>query len=517
MGCSLKRDDEILALHEEDLMKYKSFNENTYNDRNELTVWLIIFGGSCGMFLLGREWSLMTNYELWQWTFFSFAVLFPIVVFAFKLIGFKKARISVPLMLFGVFLCVCMDPLKYYWMGGRIRSPRGFPEPSHEAFSDVGFLVSLFCFMALLVITLKPGKKKSALKTIKGPQTIKQVLISAVVLFVIGLIPFLLLGGDSVSLSSITEAVSRGRSGGGLQFETTNSASSTAHILVLANATVVSGVLAGYGLIAFSGKRNTKVFLFVLFIASLLFVASGGGRTRVGFVLFPLIILLYLKLINLKQNKYIWLVGCFVVFTLILMIIQLRYRDQGWQQIGQDYNVSQSGYSNDLCTELAVIVSHYPEQEYFLGGDNIFERTVYPIPKFLYFFVANPIPRILWSGKPESPSWAKYNYLRTGSTAEDQGSTVTATVMGRFYMEYGIPGVIEIGLLMGFLWRLVDKAIINHEWNSFAVLISCMFSYYLLQSTRDLWPGWLYPVLFLILYGIGIDIYNRKHGRCYIY
>ena len=39
------------------------------------------------------------------------------------------------------------------------------------------------------------------------------------------------------------------------------------------------------------------------------------------------------------------------------MVIQLRYRDLGWRQIGKDYNINQTGYSNDLCAEVVAIVS----------------------------------------------------------------------------------------------------------------------------------------------------------------
>lgn len=469
-------------------------------------IWTLLFLGMCGMFLLGREWQLMWRYEAWQWTCFSAVVLLPFFHFVYKMLRLEETRISIPLMCLGIFACVCMDPLKYYWTGSRLQSPPGFPPPSPEAFANVGLLTSLFCLVVVFVacIPMRKQERIGVLDRIRGPRTGREAVVWCTAFFLIGIVPFILLGN-----ATITDVLLRGRAGGFLQFETTSSASTNAHILVLANFFIVSGTMAMYALLVLPSGAGTKLILGLQALLSFVFISSGGGRTRTGFILVTIGILATIYAVRRKRKQLLIWAGLLLLIAVTTFVIQLRYRDTGWATIGEEYKDSQSGFANDLALELAVIVSMFPETHPFINEPSFLERLVRPIPETFWLFVTSPIPRALWSGKPIDESFGPYNHIRMGCDGLYSGSNITPTIMGRAYMKYGLVGVIEIGLLVGLLWRWVERIMVRHNTVNFPILIACSLAYYLLQSTRDLTPGWLYPTIFLIASGLATDALNR--------
>ncbi|MCR4411186.1 MAG: oligosaccharide repeat unit polymerase [Thermoguttaceae bacterium] len=406
-----------------------------------------------------------------------------------------------------------MDPLKYYALGDRLHGPPGFPDPCPQASADAGLIVSVFCLSVVLAasVSRRSRREARALDRLRGPANAWEAVCWTLGFLALGLVPFVTLGEGHNALSAVINTALAARSQTGYQqFDTVGAASEHAAYLVLVNALTVVPVVAAYALIALRRSPMTTAILVVSLALGLLLTASGGGRTRFAWAVLPVALFCGVRAVETHNGKYLKLTMVAVVFTATVWGAQLQYRLQGWADVGEDGLDLRSGLQNDLAAELAFIAENYPHREPFYGGDGAFERALRPIPDLLLLFATSPIPRRLWPGKPIDASWADLNYLRTGADGLESTTNITATVMGRAYVNYGWFGVVEIGLLMGFLCRAVDRWLERSRGKPFHTLLGCCAGYYLFISARDLTPGWLYPLLFLAAAGFIAGLPRRR-------
>lgn len=184
---------------------------------------------------------------------------------------------------------------------------------------------------------------------------------------------------------------------------------------------------------------------------------------------------------------------------LLVLSFQANFRDSG--QINNDFFQHSPFRGFSLNREVAFIVETYPEQVAFYR-ESLFFRILSPIPETFMLFVTNPIPRTFWPNKPVDPSFSSFNHLRTGATGFEATSNVTPTIPGRFYMLYGVFGVVQIGLMLGVSWRFVDNLLTRsrNRGSSDMMLIAAALNAVFFISCRDLTPGKFFPVLFLFLF-----------------
>lgn len=85
-----------------------------------------------------------------------------------------------------------------------------------------------------------------------------------------------------------------------------------------------------------------------------------------------------------------------------------------------------------------------------------------------YYFIVHWIPRRFWPDKPVMPSWSYYN----DSYTQGGAFNVTPSVIGQFHMNWGWPGIIYIGLVLGFLSYMADRAVLAiHPYRQRAILV----------------------------------------------
>lgn len=229
-----------------------------------------------------------------------------------------------------------------------------------------------------------------------------------------------------------------------------------------------------------------SIGLFILFILT-------GGRSG------AILVILTLVIFKIIQNNYKVRIGRVLIFafvTLAVLTVQSNYRDSGRISFSNLEHSPFRGFS--LNREVAFIVSRYGEEEDFISRG--IYRFVLPIPETVFLFVTNPIPRVIWKSKPIDPSFGPYNLARTGATGFGATSNVTPTIPGRYYILYGIPGVIQIGLVFGLLWGWANQKIVTQGLNTpRTALLFSMFTSIMFISFRDLTPGKFYPFLWLLL------------------
>ncbi len=234
-----------------------------------------------------------------------------------------------------------------------------------------------------------------------------------------------------------------------------------------------------------------------------------GGRSGV------ILVLLTLQLYYIvRQHRQLRLGRLLLLGTVALLVLafQANYRDSGVIEEGFFKHSPFRGFA--LNREIAFIVDTYGERVRYIRGPGVLPRIILPIPDTVAVFITNPIPRKFWPGKPIDPSFGPFNELRTGHTGFGASSNITPTIPGRFYISYGLWGVVQIGLVFGLLWRWFDRLIVTSvPLKSNRVLVWAMLNAIMFISLRDFTFGKFYPLLFLILFlFLGRLRFRKKSG-----
>lgn len=186
------------------------------------------------------------------------------------------------------------------------------------------------------------------------------------------------------------------------------------------------------------------------------------------------------------------------IMLVMFVVIQLQFtlRTVGWREIGilAPSQLLQENTTGQF-TALLFAETLVPETH-----DYFFE------PAELYF-VTHWIPRQFWPEKPIMTSWAYYNeaYTRGGSF------NVTPSVIGQFHINWGILGVVFIGLWIGFLTCVADRALLTIDVDrqqAAAAMIGMLYAF-IVSSFRFYSPVYFTYVVFAFLCMLAISRRER--------
>ncbi len=373
-------------------------------------------------------------------------------------------------------------------------------------------LVSLSFGMVALGYLVKVGQKPflSVIQRSHGPTNHRILVTLCTIMIFIGIIPYVISGNG---IGDMLNVIISGRSQTGyVQFET-EGAGGNAIFGLLTFIFLSGGILCFYGLLV-TKSTTFKIYLFLLLCLCALVTFSSGTRTRLGYLFFPNILLIANRILHSRQKRKIIWIAAFVVISLYLMLIQVTYRYVGWNKIGDQNAMDNSDFGYALNRELFYIVKVYDKPFSGLSCDTPIECAVRPIPETIYYFLTNPIPRAIWPSKPLDPSFMDYNFRRTGFTGLEATSNITPTFIGRYYIRYGVFGVVWISLLIGYIAAIANTVIFRSNPESYQTLVASVLLYYLWQSCRDFTPGWFYPVVILLFLGFRWKLHNpRERAR----
>lgn len=157
--------------------------------------------------------------------------------------------------------------------------------------------------------------------------------------------------------------------------------------------------------------------------------------------------------------------GVVAIVVVGIMQAQLLLRDVGWTSM-ERANGTGTIATGATGQFTALLFADYLVPEVH----DYFKEPAEP------YFVIHWIPRRFWPDKPIMRSWSYYNDMYTQGGAFN----VTPSVIGQFHMNWGFAGVVYIGLLLGFLTTIADRAMtvleLSHQ-RSMIVAIGMLYAF----------------------------------------
>jgi len=411
------------------------------------------------------------------------------------------------LIVFGGFLLwFCHDYLSNWFLSDFNLDPR-YPA---WVVAKMAFILSVFALSAVVGLGVRYGQWLERLMTSPPePASNTIFLILTICLFLVGVLPYLFFTVEPFYISIYKEIVGM-RSGGaqwtvgrtGAQINT----SWGAYVLEMIKLGQVGGVLAVYYAILLASGTTTRMFCWLIWLFWLLIAFGSGTRGQIIFLAMPAVGLLFIKyhvqasiaFRRISIRAYV-LTGILLFMALIVVQFQGRFRRESadsWD-FGQVELFKARG--NHMFTEGLLALQFVPESVPFFKNDFPGAGVIRPIPELFLEFVIGPIPRALWAGKPTGEGGAGQWYNRlTGNLDGMRGGTVTPNIAGSGYINYGIAGVIQYGLLFGWLCGVTERALRRAEGRTLGLFVVLGVGTYLFRAYR----AWYFQDLYPIIYGV---------------
>jgi hypothetical protein len=410
----------------------------------------------------------------------------------------------------------------YYSNWFNVNFQTSFTGYSAAVVAKAAFGTTLFMFAAAMGLLLPPWRKLTNLTLkIPEPASNKAYFVAIVVTFLVGIIPYVFFTRESIWIS-LWKGMTSMRTGNGPEFTTGRTGNYNyswgGYLAQVEQIGTTGGVLAAFYVLMIPGKGLSKWISILIwtFWAALSF--GGGSRGEFLFSVLPVAVLIFLKYMvvaadRLKKfsTRAILYSAIFLFFTLFVVQIQGSFRNSGLENADVLGNNIFQNQGN------AMFSSGLLGYQYF-GASFPFARDSFPgatyiraIPDVAFRFAIGWIPRVLWHDKPGIDATGQwYNRMISGGTAANTdensgmvtGGTVTPSVAGGAFINYGFPGVLETGLLFGWFCKLAEEILWINLRRPLSVMFALGIAAWLFRCFRDLTPQDLYPLLI----GIGFIV-----------
>ena len=245
--------------------------------------------------------------------------------------------------------------------------------------------------------------------------------------------------------------------------------------------------------------RAFGLFYWLLYVA----LAFGSGtRGQTAFMALPALFVMFLKhqgeaaamFRRLSVKAYV-VSGVLGLILLVMLQVQITYRNVGFTAMRME-EVKTGIEGNSMFSEGLSGMNIIPEQAPFLANRFPGQGAVLCLPDVAWRFLYGPIPRALWKDKPIDPLWKWYNSVITGRSEEEmEGTTVSTGLVGDFYFRFGIAGVVEGGLLFGFMCLISERLLQNSQGRILQLVTATGLLTFMFRSFRNLTFINLYPLL----------------------
>jgi hypothetical protein len=208
---------------------------------------------------------------------------------------------------------------------------------------------------------------------------------------------------------------------------------------------------------------------------------------------------------NFRPQSILAYVAAGVIAFVLFTVVQFEgtFRAEGYIS-GDLHNVDLlTPQGNAMFSEGLVGFDLVPDKVPFFADRFPGEGALRAMPETLLYFLLHPIPRALWHNKPSDPAMIWYNQVVAGTNGLE-GTTISQGLAGHWYLRYGPMGVIEGGLLVGWLMRMSERTLQRAQGRPTTILFSLSISVWLFRTFRnfyflDLWPMLLAFFLFALL------------------
>jgi hypothetical protein len=212
-------------------------------------------------------------------------------------------------------------------------------------------------------------------------------------------------------------------------------------------------------------------------------VLLSGTRHVALYVVLPLGLFAIRFYSAVEIRRRVPLLILFGVAVFLLAQLQFALRTSGWNAI-TEIDVQNLGQTNAAGQFLALLycVTMVPQFLPFFGE---------PIEPFFSWHL---IPRQIWPDKPIPESWSTFNAMWTQGHAYN----VTPGIIGQYYMNFAVAGVIYSGVMIATLTKVADSLSVrmNPYRNVGVLVLAGMVFAFLASSFRYFHPLYLAYVQF---------------------
>jgi hypothetical protein len=482
---------------------------SSYNEPLPRSKWLfapyLMPLGLCGFSYLAGGIPTATD------TAFVCFVAISLVLLVMELRNFtRRFGMGLLIVVGGALIWYCHD---YYshWFGFDFGTSMDMPA---DIIAKNLFYTMMFVVCAVIGLGLPPSKRFLKIcSKIPEPPTNKFFFLVILLTLFIGLIPFLFFSAYPI-LENIWRAMTAMRSGNGPGFTAGRSGNLNynwgGYLGQVQQIGEFGGLVGAFYAILIPADPLTKIIGLLVWLFWCALGFGSGARGSMIYDAFPVVLLLYIRY-NVKAAAVFKrfslqaIIYSLIAALVIFLVVQVQGEFRGVGAAGVDFKDFQvlENQGNDMFSEGLVAYAYFPDLMPHPSVTFPGAAFVRPIPDTVWRWSYSWIPRALWHGKPgigETNAWINSEISggsaanEEGSTENAQGGTVAVSQSAAYYMYYGVPGIIEGGLLFGWLCKTVEVLLWRSVHRPLQLLFSLGCSAFLLRSFRDLTPHDFYPL-----------------------
>lgn len=239
-----------------------------------------------------------------------------------------------------------------------------------------------------------------------------------------------------------------------------------------------------------------RIICFVIWLLWLLIGFGTGTRGEIVFMMMPVVCFLFIRfnitaryyLKRFSLLGYVAAIGA-IVLAVCLVQIEFRFRGMGYENMDiGDVSYTQL-QGNHMFSEGLLGFELIPDRHKYFYDDFPGETILAPIPQFLYYLALHPIPRALWWNKPIDPASSWYNDVAMGGSGDNggkvEGVTISQGLAACWFFRFGVAGLIEGGLLFGWLMGCTERTLLNSRGKTLPILAALCMATWLFRCYRD--------------------------------
>ncbi len=419
----------------------------------------------------------------------------------------------------GTLIWFCHDYFTHWFQGNYGHNDFGAKYMvGHDVIAKAIFLIGLFMECAVLGFYIPRGRRLSKMiASVPEPSDQSFFYLILVTLF-IGLVPYIFFVNEPI-LTALYKDILAMRGGAHARWMVGRTGNLNynwgAYVLRLLDVGFVGGILAACYAAIIARSKIIQVICWAIWLFWTALSFGGGSRGPLVAMVLPVIGLIVLKgwVFQRKHAAKPFIQAASLSVVLLFFVqFQAIFRNVGVEAADYKKVEMLRSEGNLMFSEPLLAYDLVPSAMPHSGDVFIGAQFIRPLPEMIYRFGAGWIPRALWTTKANSLGeliglhdydfHSFYNQLLTGGAASNDeygestgGGTVCTSIVGMGYIPYGFPGVIQYGLVFGWLNIIAERALRYSNGRIMGILFALGLSTYLFRAFRDLTPHDLYPLL----------------------
>ena len=399
----------------------------------------------------------------------------------------------------GVLAWFCYDYFRFWFLGWLHHWPGPF---TPEVVAKAAMYHMLFVLFMSIGIRFRTGRWLARLITkLPEPNKPADYFVVMIVAQMIGLSGFIFFTSDRLYVTLYNQIVG-GRGGNAITHWTVVGRTGNlnysfgAYVAELLQVGTGAAIVAAFCLVFLRQNIIKNIICALVWLLGLALAFGSGTRGAVVVVMLPMVFFVFIRyhvqaqelLHKYSIRAYIF-VACLLFLSVVIFQTQIRFRNQGFEHVSLSSISLSTVEGNEMFTSSLTGFMYVPEQHNFFYDSFPGETIIRPIPNFVIWALIAPMPRAIWTSKPVDPSWKWYNAISTGRSTvgggTTEGTTISEGIVGYWYFRFGVAGVIEGGLFMGWLMGIVERALFNNGGRPLAFLCALAISAWLFRTYRD--------------------------------